>query len=162
MRAALPKIWNDALGAYDARDLRTGNFAGVLGSGAFLAYLAGAGNAQLDAQLMRAWDAVKYGIPSADPHAAIFNPRKYWRGPTWPVVNALLAIGLTDAGRDDLVERLRNETADLIRQHGFFEYFDPLDATPCGGDNFTWTAAIWLTWVSPSAGPGPSAPKGGN
>ena len=151
LRAALPTIWNDELGAYDARDLRTGKFAGVLGSGAFLAYLADAGNDKLDAQLMRAWDAVKYGIPSADPEASIFNPRKYWRGPTWPVVNALLAIGLKDAGRDDLAERLRRETGDLIKQHGFFEYFDPLDATPCGGDNFTWTAAIWLTWVSPDA-----------
>ena len=105
---------------------------------------------------MRAWDAVKYGIPSADPQAEIFNPRKYWRGPTWPVVNALLAIGLRDAGRDDLVERLRSETADLIKKHGFFEYFDPLDATPCGGDNFTWTAAIWLTFASETA------QKGGN
>ena len=42
---------------------------------------------------------------------------------------------------------LRRETAALIEKHGFFEYFDPIDATPCGGDNFTWTAAIWLTWA---------------
>ena len=156
LRTALPLIWNDDLGAYDARDLRTSKFANILGSGAFLAYLADAGNVRLDAQLMRAWDAVKYGIPSADPQAAIFNPRKYWRGPTWPVVNALLAIGLKDAGRDDLVDRLRSETAELIKQHGFFEYFDPVDATPCGGDNFTWTAAIWLTFA------GDNALNGGN
>ncbi len=160
LRTALPKIWNDDLGAYDARDLRTGKFAGILGSGAFLAYLAGAGNDKLDAHLMRAWDKVKYGIPSADPEAASFNPRKYWRGPTWPVVNSLIAIGLIDAGRHDLAERLRKETSDLIHKHGFFEYFDPLDATPCGGDNFTWTAAIWLTWVSQD--PKIAAANGGN
>jgi hypothetical protein len=147
LRSSLPLIWNDALGAYDARDLRTGAFAGILGSGAFLAYLAGAENSQLDAHLMRAWDAVTYGIPSADPEAVSFNPRKYWRGPTWPVVNALIAIGLRSAGRDDLAERLRRETSALIRQHGFYEYFDPKDATPCGGADFTWTAAIWLTWA---------------
>ena len=147
LRSALPLIWNDALGAFDARNLRNQEFAGILGSGAFLAYLAGAGNPQLDAQLMRAWDAVAYGIPSADPEGAIFDPRKYWRGPTWPVVNSLLAIGLRDSGRDDLAERLRQETEALIRKHGFYEYFDPLDATPCGGADFTWTAAIWLTWA---------------
>jgi hypothetical protein len=62
-------------------------------------------------------------------------------------VNALIAIGLRDSGRHDLEERLRRETAKLIKLHGFFEYFDPMDATPCGGDNFTWTAAIWLTWA---------------
>jgi len=147
LRNALPLIWNPELGAYDAKDLRTGQFAGVLGSGAFLAYLAGASNPELDAQLMRVWDAVRYGIPSADPEADIFDPRRYWRGPTWPVVNALMAIGLRDSGRHDLEARLRAETAELIEQHGFFEYFDPIDATPCGGDNFTWTAAIWLTWA---------------
>lgn len=147
LRDALPVIWNDELGAYDAKDLRTGQFAGVLGSGAFLAYLADAGNETLDAQLLRVWDAVSYGIPSADPQASIFNPRKYWRGPTWPVVNSLLAIGFKTAGRSDLAERLRAETEALIQKHGFFEYFDPIDATPCGGANFTWTAAIWLTWV---------------
>jgi hypothetical protein len=147
LRAGLGAIWNEALGAYDAKNLRTGAFAGVLGSGAFLAYLAGAGRPELDAHLMRTWDAVQYGIPSADPQADIFDPRRYWRGPCWPVVNALMAIGLRDAGRHDLEPRLRGETAALIEKHGFYEYFDPMDATPCGGKDFTWTAAIWLTWA---------------
>ncbi|NNE89562.1 MAG: hypothetical protein HKN27_15945 [Silicimonas sp.] len=156
LRNALPLIWNPELQAYDAKNLRTGEFAGVLGSGAFLAYLADASNPELDAQLMRIWDAVRYGIPSADPEAAIFDPRRYWRGPCWPVINALIAIGLRDAGRLDLESRLRAETATLIEQHGFFEYFDPTDSTPCGGSNFTWTAAIWLTW----AGDGRERAKG--
>ena len=165
LRAALPGLWNPALRAYDARDLRSGRFAGVLGSGAFLAYLAGAGRAELDAELMRVWDAVRYGIPSADPQAPIFDPRRYWRGPTWPVVNALMALGLRDAGRHDLEERLRAETEALIRKHGFYEYFDPIDATPCGGADFTWTAAIWLTWagrapVGAMAGRTPERAKG--
>ncbi len=147
LRNALPLIWNADLGSYDAKDLRSGRFAGVLGSGAFLAYLAGAGNPELDAQLMRVWNAVGFGIPSADPEAAIFDPRRYWRGPAWPVVNALMAIGLRDAGRGDLEARLRAETAALIERHGFYEYFDPTDGTPCGGHDFTWTAAIWLTWA---------------
>ncbi len=147
LRAALPQIWNPDLKAYDARNLRDGQFAGVLGSGAFLAYLADAGNPDLNAQLARVWDAVQYGIPSADPQSPMFDPRKYWRGPTWPVVNALMAIGLRDSGRSDLEARLRRETAQLIQKHGFFEYFDPIDSTPCGGDDFTWTAAIWLTWA---------------
>lgn len=157
LRASLPLIWNEALGAYDARNLRTGAFANVLGSGAFLAYLAGAGNPHLDAALERAWDSVTYGIPSADPRAATFHPQKYWRGPTWPVVNALLSLGFRSAGRGDLAERLRQETEALIRMHGFYEYFNPLDGTPCGGADFTWTAAIWLTWARHGSG---SAVKG--
>lgn len=156
LRNALPLIWNPELQAYDAKNLRNGEFAGVLGSGAFLAYLADASNPELDAQLMRVWDAVKYGIPSADPEAAIFDPRRYWRGPSWPFINTLIGIGLRDSGRQDLEARLRAETAELIEKHGFYEYFDPIDATPCGGSNFTWTAAIWLTW----AGDGREQAKG--
>ncbi|MGR3711938.1 MAG: MGH1-like glycoside hydrolase domain-containing protein [Shimia sp.] len=147
LREALSTIWNPDLDAYDAKNLRTGEFANVLGSGAFLAYLANAENAALDAQLERVWNAVNYGIPSADPEAAIFDQRKYWRGPTWPVLNALMAIGLRDANKKELEARLKEETAQLILKHGFFEYFDPIDATPCGGDDFSWTAAIWLTWA---------------
>ncbi|MBL4812561.1 MAG: hypothetical protein JKX69_09470 [Rhodobacteraceae bacterium] len=152
LRAGLDMIWNDDLGAYDARDLRTGKFAGVLGSGAFLAFLAGESRPALDANLTRIWDAVTYGIPSSDPHAAGFAPRRYWRGPTWPVVNALIALGLRSSGKLEEEARLRDETAALIRKHGFYEYFDPLDATPCGGDTFTWTAAIWLTWAGREEG----------
>jgi hypothetical protein len=148
---ALPSIWNADLGGYDARDLRTGAFAGNLGSGAFLAWLAGIRDAGMERRLMEVWDGVRYGIPSADPKALHFEPRKYWRGPMWPVVNSLIAMGFAEAGRHNDAERLRRETSELITAHGFWEYFDPLDGTPCGGDRFTWTAAIWLAWVSPTA-----------
>ena len=147
LRAALPEIWNPDLGAYDAKNLRTGEFAGILGSGALLAYVANAGNEELDAQLMRVWDAVNYGIPSADPHHPSFDARRYWRGPSWPFLNALIAIGFREMGRHDLDNRLRRETAAAIAKNGFAEYFDPHDATACGGMDFTWTAAIWLTWA---------------
>lgn len=151
LRSALPTIWNPELGAYDAKNLRTGAFAGILGSGALLAYVAGAGNPTLDTELMRVWDAVTYGIPSADPHTAVFDARRYWRGPSWPFLNALIAIGFREMGRPDLDARLRKETADAIAKNGFAEYFDPHDATACGGSDFTWTAAIWLTWAGHDA-----------
>ncbi|MEL7299148.1 MAG: hypothetical protein AAFM92_02080 [Pseudomonadota bacterium] len=151
MVAALPTIWNSEIEAYDARDLRTGAFAGCLGSGAFLAWLAGVERPEMEVRLKAVWDGVRFGIPSNDPAAGNFNPRRYWRGPTWPVVNSLIAMGFADMGRHAEEERLRQETVDLITAGGFFEYFDPMDATPCGGDHFTWTAAIWLAWASPTA-----------
>jgi len=147
MAEAAETLWNPGLGAFDARDMRTGAFAGNLSSGAFLACLAGVGRAEMDAALARVWSKVTYGIPSADPDSPGFDPRRYWRGPVWPVVNALIALGLRDTGRHAEEARLRRETATLIRRHGFYEYFDPVDGTPCGGADFTWTAAIWLTWA---------------
>ncbi len=152
LEAALPKIWNEDLSCYDARDLRTGTFANVLGSGAFLAWYARVENPEMEKRLMAVWDAVKYGVPSSDPKARTFDARRYWRGPSWPVVNSLIAMGFQGMGRTDEAERLRRETVELITNGGFYEYFDPLDGTACGGSNFTWTAAIWLAWASPSAG----------
>jgi hypothetical protein len=147
LRAGCDTIWNPDLGAYDAREMRTGAFAGTLGSGAFLADYAGAGRPELDAHLSRCWDAVRYGIPSSDPASLRFEPRRYWRGPMWPFLNALLARGFAMSGKAAEAERLRAETAEAIRRGGFHEYFDPVDGTPCGGADFTWTAAIWLTWA---------------
>jgi hypothetical protein len=143
LRRGCEHVWNDALGAYDARDMRGGAFAGILGSGAFCAYLADAGRPELDAHLARVWDAVSLGLPSSDPEAPHFDARRYWRGPMWPFLNALIAMGLPAAQ----AERLRAETAAAIRAGGFNEYFDPLDGAPCGGADFTWTAAVWLTWA---------------
>jgi len=150
--AGLPRLWHPGLHCHAARDLRSGAFAAALGSGAFLAWLAGAATPEAEARLIRAWDAVRYGIPSADPAAPGFERRRYWRGPAWPVVNALVAIGLKDAGEHALAERLRRETAALIRAGGFNEYFDPIDGAPCGGRNFTWTAAVWLAWAGRDEG----------
>jgi hypothetical protein len=56
-------------------------------------------NAEMEARLKAVWDGVRYGIPSNDPAAENFNPRRYWRGPTWPVVNSLIAMGFASAGR---------------------------------------------------------------
>jgi glycogen debranching enzyme len=90
-------------------------------------------------------------VPTHDPADPAFERRRYWRGPVWPVVNALVARGLRDSGRLDAAERLRSQTATLVREGGFAEYFDPIDGTACGGHDFTWTAAVWLAWAGPNA-----------
>lgn len=151
LERGLDWMWNPDLSAYCARDLKTGSFASAVSSGAALGLLAGIENAEMERKIGAMWDGVRYGIPSNDPAADSFEARRYWRGPTWPVVNALIALGLHDAGRTREEARLRRETAQLIRQGGFFEYFDPQDGTACGGDRFTWTAAIWLAWASDNA-----------
>ncbi len=147
LSAAVPSLWNEELGSYDARDLRRGKWANNISSGAFLHFYAGIRNPAMDKRILDAWDAVTYGIPSTDPKADRFEPQRYWRGPSWPFMNALIAIGLKDAGLNLLAERLRRETEALIRQGGFYEYFDPTNGAPCGGSDFTWTAAIWLAWA---------------
>ena len=77
---------------------------------------------------------------------------RYWRGPTWAILNSLVGLGLAEMGYLAEAEILRNSTQSLIAEHGFAEYFHPITGTPGGGDSFTWTAAVWLAWASPSNG----------
>ena len=75
-----------------------------------------------------------------------FEPHRYWRGPVWAVVNWLVARGLAAYGFADLERRLRDDTLDLVGRSGLYEYYDPVDGTGGGGDAFTWTAAVVLSW----------------
>jgi hypothetical protein len=147
LEAALPQLWNDELGGHDALDLRTGRFAGCVTASAWLEYWARVADERVDARLRAVWDRVAFGLPTEDPASPAFEPRRYWRGPAWPVVNSLVALGLAERGSELESERLRTETATLIERGGFAEYFDPTDGTPCGGASFTWTAAVWLAWA---------------
>lgn len=146
-------LWCESLGAYAARDLRTGEFAEGISSVAFLSFYAGLLNPQRDARLLahlrRFLDRVRFGLPSFDPDHPKFEPRRYWRGPSWAIVNYLIARGLTDVGLLDEAQEIRNHTQRMISGSGFFEYFDPRDGSGAGGRDFTWTAAIWLAWASP-------------
>lgn len=145
-------LWNRDLSAYDSRDVRTGTRTGTVSNASFLCWYAGLAAPEALGVFDRVAAAVPYGVPSFDPAAPNFDARRYWRGPSWPMLNMAIAWGLNDQGHRDRAEALRATTADLLTRHGFYEYFDPTDGHPAGGSNFTWTAAIWLAWASPNAG----------
>lgn len=146
-------LWNEEAGAFSARDLRTGKFSEGVSSVAFLSYYAGISRARRDSKLQytldRILDAAPYSLPSFDPEHPKFDSRRYWRGPTWAIVNYLVARGLSEYGFHQKAERIRMDTRRVIQKSGFFEYFDPLTGEGSGGNHFTWTAAIWLSWASP-------------
>ncbi|MEM6665728.1 MAG: hypothetical protein AAF638_04930 [Pseudomonadota bacterium] len=147
-------LWNEKAGGFTARDLRSGTPSPGLSSASFLAFWAGTGTPdqrhRLSTEARRIGRDMAYMLPSWDPGASGFEPRRYWRGPIWLVVNYLVAEGFAEAGMDDLAVRIREDSRKLIEQAGFYEYFNPLDGEGLGGGAFTWTAAIWLAWASPS------------
>ncbi len=144
-------LWNADLKSYDSRDLRSGNFANSLSNASFLSWYAGVEDGRSLATLVELLKKVKYGVPSFSPDSAKFDARRYWRGPVWAIMNTLIAMGLGEAGHHEIATRLRLDTAELIKLNGFAEYYDPYDGTPAGGGTFTWTAAVWLGWASPTA-----------
>ena len=153
-------LWNPATGAFDARDARTGRFAGCVSNASFLCWWGGVADARMLEQIERVWGACAYPVPSLDPADPRFDSRRYWRGPVWLVLNAMAGLGLAGAGQAQAATRLRRQSARLVAEHGFAEYFDPLTGAPAGGGTFTWTAAVWLAWASPTAPAAALAPIG--
>jgi len=146
------RLVNPETGRFEAVDLGTGRHTGHLTSAAFLCWYGGLDSAPMRAALRRTLAETPYPVPSLDRDAPGFDPLRYWRGPTWAILNAMIGLGLADMGRPEPAERLRQKTRDLIAGHGFAEYFNPLTGAPAGGGSFTWTAAVWLAWAAPSAG----------
>ena len=86
--------------------------------------------------------------PSTSPEDPRFNPRSYWRGPTWPVVSWLLWWSLIRADETKRAEELRRTALDQLAVRGFGEYFDPFTGQLLGSADQSWTAAVALDWLA--------------
>ncbi|MFQ6057159.1 MAG: trehalase family glycosidase [Methanosarcinales archaeon] len=73
-----------------------------------------------------------------------FNPLNYWRGPIWININWMLYKGLQNYGFYTEAEMLRNAIIDLVAEHGFYEYYNPLSGEGLGTNNFSWTASLLI------------------
>ena len=141
-------LWNDLVGGYCARDLRTGLFSNAITNASTLSFFADVGSLEqrksMEAHCRRILDASSFGMPSWDPDHQAFESKRYWRGPVWAIMNHMVISGLEDAGLADLATRVRNDTINLINQQGMAEYFDPRNGDGLGGMDFSWTAAVYL------------------
>ncbi len=90
-----------------------------------------------------------YPVPSAPLDSPLFNPKRYWQGPTWINMNWLIIDGLRRYGFNDHAEALKDSTIEMVETAGgFFEYFDPLNGEGAGTDNFSWSAALIIDLLS--------------
>ena len=154
LEAGAETLWNPTIAGYDSRDVRAGSFNGVLSNASALCWYAGIDDKRAVPAITRMMEAATFGLASFDPEAQGFEPLRYWRGPTWPIMNYLVGIGMEECGQTALAQRIRRDTAQLMKLNGFSEYYDPHTGAPAGGETFTWTAAVWLGWagLDPSEG----------
>jgi hypothetical protein len=144
-------LWDETKQCWCSRDRLTGRSSGFVTSASFLSFYAGLHDPAKDAAMLTHFERigarVPYLMPSLDPDDPGFQMIRYWRGPVWAVVNYMIGTGLTECGYDTQAERVRRDTAALMQRSGFYEAYSPIDGTGSGGDDFSWTAAIWLAWA---------------
>lgn len=85
-----------------------------------------------------------YPIPSVPLNSEWFSEHAYWQGPTWLNMNWLIIDGLKRYGYKEHAAALRESTLEMVKNAGFAEYFSPLDGSPAGAENFSWTAALTI------------------
>jgi glycogen debranching enzyme len=104
---------------------------------------AGVAAARIAHDLATRWQA-PWPIPTVPLGDARFEPRRYWRGPTWININWLVITGLRDNGFADAAAHLAERTLELVARSGFREYYHPETGEGLGADEFSWTAALVL------------------
>ena len=148
--AATDFLWSEELGAFTARDVRTEEFSSGFSNCSALCFYADSGTPHQRKRVLenlnRIAAKVDYMLPSWDPDAPEFEAQRYWCGPLWPQMNYMTALGLAEQGEQILADKVRGDLCRAIEKSGFWECFNPLTGDGCVGANFSWTAAVWLSW----------------
>lgn len=144
----LERRWRDSLRRYVSLDLVSGEDIEAPTQAGFIPPVAvtlkDRQRAAVAAEIERWCDGMVVGVPSTAPFSRAFEPKRYWRGPVWAVINWLIVDGLRANAMNELAGSLERGTVRAIERAGFCEYFDPTTGEGLGGDTFSWTAAAYL------------------
>jgi len=147
---ALEALWSKELGQYICFDRFSDKLIDSPSVGGLIPVVAAIPEARANAIANRIEELgtrCRYLVPSHDPADSRFDAKRYWRGPSWLIVNYLIADGLHQAGLDDVAGKIEEQSLQLINQSGFAEYYDPVTGEPCGGKTFSWTAAMVMEFL---------------
>lgn len=149
---AYEELWDDISNQYYSYNINTGEQIKIPSIATLLALYSGKISkehaAKIAEQLKNSQTyATKFPVPSVPKNSEWFAPHRYWQGPVWINTNWLIADGLERYGYKDEAERIRKASLDLVEKSGFYEYFSPLDGTPAGAKNFSWTAALTIDFL---------------
>lgn len=152
-RHALSDLWDPYTESYYPRDFITHKLIKEPSIASLLPLYAGCISTERAALLVKSIEnshmfGPAHPVPSVPLNSPWFDPKKYWQGPTWFNTNWLIADGLRRYGYKDHAEALIESSLELVEKGDFNEYFSPITGEPLGANNFSWTAAIALDWLS--------------
>lgn len=148
---ALDELWSDDHGQYLCYDRVIGELIdspSVAGLLTIFAPIAQHHATAISARLEHLSKNVNHLVPSHDPSDPRYDGKRYWRGPSWLIVNYMIADGLRNAGQLQMSDNIVKSSIKLIEKSGFAEYYDPVSGEPCGGTSFTWTAAMVIEFLA--------------
>jgi hypothetical protein len=150
---AFEALWDPYSSQYYSREFVTHRLLKVPSVGTLMALYTGTISKERAKALVKLLEdehqfGANYPIPSAPLNSEWFKPYGYWQGPTWLNTNWLIIDGLRRYGYHDHAAALAETTLDMVHRSGFCEYFNPLDASGAGTENFSWTAALTIDLLS--------------
>jgi len=149
---ALEKLWDENTSEYYSRSFVSHKLIEESTIATFMPLYTGAiskAKAQhlLNLLKKRRTFAAQWPVPSVPLNSHHFDPYKYWQGPTWVNTNWLIIEGLKRYGFNEEAKKLADSTIEMVDLGGSWEYFNPLDGSPAGAENFSWTAALTIDLI---------------
>lgn len=146
---ALEELWDEQFGTYFSRDFITNRLLREPTIASIMPLYAGTiskerANRQVKILMNDHVFWLKHPVPSVPRNVRGFDQNRYWQGPTWINANWLIIDGLSRMGYANEAAALKSHTIELLRQHGIWEYYNPVSGRGLGSSNFSWTAALTL------------------
>lgn len=153
------KLWDEKEGRYLAYDLRNDAYIFTPTISGIMPLIGEVPTQEQAEQILRTlasdhFAATKENVCLCPTHSLLAEDidfQKYWRGPVWINMNWMLYHGLRRYDFDALAELVKKDSLELLREYGFYEYFDPrknLDTkTGYGTQQFSWSAALCIDFL---------------
>ncbi len=148
-RTAYEQLWDQYSNQYYSREFVTHKLLKIPSIATLMPLYAGSITKERAHRLVKLLEdehqfGTNYPVPSVPLSSEWFQAHRYWQGPTWVNTNWLIIDGLQRYGFNDHAEALRETTLELVEKSGCYEYFSPIDGSPAGIANFSWTAALTI------------------